>query len=129
MTEEGRRCGTPGVTKDTPPGESGLAIHLFEVGKAHRYLVECQTGYAPARGRNGDLLYADAAAIDPANADPAVGAPSIVTDEKPLTGNGFDQVKILAAVHLAKNDVTYPECGRIYRLDGAELAGLYLALH
>src|SRR5262245_46813261 len=62
-------------------------------------------------------------------ADPAIDAASVVADLKALVLNCFDKMKVLVAVHFAKDDIAHLQRGRVHGFDRAKLAGLDLAGH
>ena len=56
--------------------------------------------------------------VDAVRTDPAVDPASVVPDLKPVALDGFHQMQILLAVHLAQHDVAYLQRCRVHRLDG-----------
>src|SRR5262245_5233278 len=74
-------------------------------------------------------LDADALAVDGAGGHPAVDPPAVVADLEARPLNGLDEVQVLAAPHLAQDDVADLERRGVNRLHRAELPRLDLAGH
>lgn len=54
-------------------------------------------------------------AVDGIRADPTVHVAFVVRNLEPSAMDRSDKVKILSAIHLAQDDITFPESGRIDR--------------
>src|SRR5688572_26214285 len=60
----------------------------------------------------------DTLSVNPVGADPTVDASAVVANLESVGLSGFDEVNVLAAVHLAQDDITNLQFVRIRRHNG-----------
>src|SRR5262249_24447971 len=94
---------------------------------ARQKLSQASTSACPkSRKRSFD---SNALAVNSVRSHPAIASPPVISDLKSLPLPRLDQIEVLVAIDLAKDDVAHFHLFGFCWHDGTELARINLALH